>query len=64
MKQKDFRELQRRLDDNGVITAIIRSGKLKGRRYEVIANGELLKKYRHRVSAKKRIIKLFNQTIN
>lgn len=63
MKQKDFSELQRRLDNLGVLTAIIRSGTLKGKRYEVVANGELLKKYKHRVSAKKRVIKIFNQKL-
>lgn len=62
MKQKEFRELQRKLDDNGILTAIIRSGRGVSRRYEVLANGELLRKYKQRISAKKRIIKLFNNT--
>lgn len=58
MKQKEFRQLQNTLDGLGVLTAIIRSGKSKGRRYEVLANGELLKKYKHRVSAKNRILRI------
>jgi hypothetical protein len=60
MKQKEFRELQRKLDDLGVTTAIIKSGRHKARRYEVIANGELKKKYKTRFSAKKLIVNLHN----
>jgi len=63
MKQKEFRQLQKNLDDLGFITAIIRSGKNKSRRYQVISNGELIKQYKHRISAKKRIIKLYNKTV-
>lgn len=64
MKQKEFRQLQKTLDDLGFITAIIRSGKNKSRRYQVISNGELIKQYKHRISAKNRIVKLFNTKTN
>jgi len=59
MNQIDFRKLQGKLDNLGVLTSIIRSGSKKTKRYEVIANGSLLKKYKSRESAKKLIIELY-----
>ena len=59
MNQIEFRKLQSKLDNLGVLTSIIRSGAKKTKRYEVIANGTLIKKYKSRESAKKLIIELY-----
>lgn len=61
MKQKDFRMVQNQLDTIGIISCIVKSGKNTQRRYEVVVNGELLRKYKSRFSAKNRILKLYNQ---
>ena len=48
--QKQFRLLQRKLDDLGYMTSINRI--IAGKRYEVIVNGVIEKVYKQRQSAK------------
>ena len=55
--QQKFTIIQQRLDDIGFITAINRI--ITNKRYEVIVNGELKKKYKTRRSAKLFIIKIY-----
>lgn len=53
MTHADFRKFQARMDEVGLITCISRSGRNGSKRYEVLVNGEVLKKYKSRRSAKK-----------
>lgn len=48
--QKQFRLLQRKLDDLGYMTSINRI--IAGKRYEVIVNGVIEKNYKQRKSTK------------
>ena len=63
MSNENFRRMQRLMDDIGLMTAIIRSGRNKDRRYEVIVNGELKKKYKSRISAKRFILARFSEKL-
>lgn len=56
--QQKFTIIQQKLDDIGFITSINRI--ITNKRYEVIVNGELKKKYKTRRSAKLFIIKIYN----
>lgn len=56
--------LQRVFDELGLVTCISKSGRNKGRRYEVVINGELLKKYKKRISAKRFILSRFSEKLN
>lgn len=58
MKATEFRKLQSDLDNAGVLTHINRIGRNSSRRYEVVVNMELKKKYKTRRSAKNFIVKL------
>ena len=62
MKQKEFRVLQRKLDDFGFLTCINRI--ITNKRYEVIINGEVIKAYKTRRSAKNFIIRKFKKVSN
>lgn len=57
--QKEFRRLQRKLDDMGFMTNILRL--ITNKRYEVVVNGEIVKVYKRRQNAKLFIIKLYNK---
>ncbi len=56
MTAKKFRRFQKKCDEVGMITDIKRTGKGTQRRYEVIINMEVKKKYKTRFSAKKYIV--------
>jgi len=55
--QQKFTIIQQKFDDIGFITSINRI--ITNKRYEVIVNGELKKKYKTRRSAKLFIIKIY-----
>lgn len=63
MTHKQFRKIQAHMDELGLITSINRIGKLSSKRYEVIVNGEVLKKYKTRRSAKGLIVKKYAQKL-
>lgn len=61
MKNPDFRKLQGELDKLGIATHIERIDKKK---FNYIVNFEIIKTFRNRISAKRRIIKIYNLETN
>lgn len=59
MKHSDFRRKQAEMDEAGFISCINRTGKHKNKRYEAIVNGQILKKYKTRASAKRLLLARF-----
>jgi len=59
--QKEFRILQRKLDDVGFMTNIVRI--VTGKKYEVVVNGSIERCYKRRASAKRYITKLYNNKV-
>lgn len=59
MTAKDFYKLQSILDNQGTLSAIVLVGKCKSRRYDVYINGEYIRRYKQKVSAKNKIASYF-----
>lgn len=59
MTSKDFSKLQSILDNQGTLSAIVLVGKCKSRRYDVYINGEHIRRYKQKVSAKNKIASYF-----
>jgi hypothetical protein len=55
--------MQRIMDELGLLTCINKVGRNGGRRYEVVINGELKKKYRKRIRAKKFLLARFSEKL-
>ena len=61
MTHRDFRLFLNKCDEAGMVACINRTGKGKARRYQVVINMNLIKTYRQRSSAKKLILKTYNE---
>lgn len=61
MNKKDFSKLQNELDKLGFATNIER---VQNKCYNYIVNFEIIKVFRNRISAKRRIIKLHKKETN